>query len=460
MSLSSTASRTVGAGPAALPWLIIAAGSIVAMLTFGPRSAMGFFQLPMLQDTGWDRTTFGLAMAVQNLCWGLGQPVFGAIADRFGTWRVLLLAGVLYASGLALMSLGHTPATLYIGGGVLVGLGVGAGSFGIVLSAFARNVAPERRSMAFGIGTAAGSAGMFLFAPLSQALISTYGWSDSLLVLAALMLLVPVVAIPLAGNARSGSQKDAIYKQSIGEALKEAFGHKSYVLLVSGFFVCGYQVAFITAHFPAYIGDIGIDARYAVLALALIGFFNIIGSLSAGIIGQRYSKPYFLSLIYIGRSIAVSAFLLLPQTPTSVIVFAVVMGLLWLSTVPPTNGLVAIMFGTGHLGLLGGIVFLSHQIGSFLGVWMGGYLYDHFGSYDPVWWIGVALGSSPPSSTGPSRNAPSPARRPRETPSSSCRAAAPVAVRQDFAVLNSVTKASKSMPPAKPVLFLAFFCSF
>ncbi len=362
------------------------------MLTFGPRSAMGFFQLPMLQDTGWDRTTFGLAMAIQNLCWGLGQPIFGAIADRFGTWRVLLLAGLLYASGLALMSLGNPQAALYVGGGVLVGLGVGAGSFGIVLSAFARNVAPERRSFAFGIGTAAGSAGMFLFAPLSQALISAYGWSDSLLVLAALMLLVPIFAIPLAGNARSGSQKETVYKQSIAEALKEAFGHKSYLLLVSGFFVCGYQVAFITAHFPAYIGDIGIDARYAVLALALIGFFNIIGSLGAGIIGQRYSKPYFLSLIYLGRSIAVSAFLLLPQTPTSVIVFAVVMGLLWLSTVPPTNGLVAIMFGTGHLGLLGGIVFLSHQIGSFLGVWMGGYLYDHFGSYDPVWWIGVALG--------------------------------------------------------------------
>ncbi|SIP92143.1 Cyanate permease [Rhizobium sp. RU20A] len=392
MSLSSPASRPLAGNPAALPWLIIAAGSVVALLTFGPRSAMGFFQLPLLQETGWDRTTFGLAMAIQNLCWGLGQPVFGAIADRFGTWRVLLLAGVLYASGLALMSVGEAPVTLYIGGGVLVGLGVGAGSFGIVLSAFARNVAPERRSFAFGIGTAAGSAGMFLFAPLSQALISAYGWSDSLLVLAALMLLVPIVAIPLRGNAGSGSQKQAVYKQSIAEALKEAFGHKSYLLLVSGFFVCGYQVAFITAHFPAYIRDIGIDARYAVMALALIGFFNIIGSLSAGIIGQRYSKPYFLSLIYIGRSIAVSAFLLLPQTPTSVIVFAIVMGLLWLSTVPPTNGLVAIMFGTGHLGLLGGIVFLSHQVGSFLGVWMGGYLYDHFGSYDPVWWIGVGLG--------------------------------------------------------------------
>ena len=181
-------------------------------------------------------------------------------------------------------------------------------------------------------------------------------------------------------------------QQTIGDALSEAFGHRSYMLLVSGFFVCGFQVAFITAHFPAYIGDIGIDARYAVIALALIGFFNIIGSLSAGVIGQHYSKPMFLAWIYIGRSIAVTAFLLLPQTPTSVIIFAIVMGLLWLSTVPPTNALVAIMFGTRHLGMLGGVVFLSHQIGSFLGVWLGGYLYDRFGSYDPVWWLGVALG--------------------------------------------------------------------
>ena len=375
-----------------MPWLIIAAGSIVAMLTFGPRSAMGFFQLPMLADTGWDRTTFGLAMAVQNLCWGLGQPFFGAIADRFGTWRVLAMSGLLYAAGLFIMAFANAPIWLHIGGGILVGLGIASGSFGIVLSAFARNVSPDQRSLAFGIGTAAGSAGMFLFAPLSQGLISAYGWSDSLVYLGVLMLLVPFFALPLRGNASSGRQSEAHYKQSIGEALKEALGHRSYLLLVSGFFVCGYQVAFITAHFPAYIGDIGIDARYAVIALALIGFFNIIGSLSAGFIAQRYSKPYFLALIYLARSVAVTAFLLLPQTPVSVIVFAIVMGLLWLSTVPPTNALVAIMFGTRHLGLLGGIVFLSHQIGSFLGVWMGGYLYDHFGSYDPVWWLGVALG--------------------------------------------------------------------
>ncbi|MCF3641538.1 MFS transporter, partial [Rhizobium sp. TRM95111] len=257
---------------------------------------------------------------------------------------------------------------------------------------FARNVTPEQRSMAFGICTAAGSAGMFLFAPLSQGLISALGWSDALVWLGVLMLLVPVLAIPLRGNSSSGITAATDYKQTIGEALKEALGHRSYVLLVAGFFVCGYQVAFITAHFPAYIGDLGIDARYAVIALALIGFFNIIGSLASGVIGQRYSKPYFLAWIYIGRSVVVTAFLLLPQTPATVVVFAILMGLLWLSTVPPTNALVAIMFGTKHLGLLGGIVFLSHQVGSFLGVWMGGYLYDRFGTYDPVWWLGVALG--------------------------------------------------------------------
>ena len=386
---------SVVAAPAAsrpMPWLIILAGSLIAVLTFGPRSAMGFFQLPMLQDTGWDRTTFGLAMALQNLAWGVSQPFFGAIADKFGTWRVLLVSGLVYALGLVLMSFGTSPLWLHVGGGVLVGLGVGAGSFGILLSAFARNVTPDQRSMAFGICTAAGSAGMFLFAPLSQGLISAYGWSDSLVYLGMLMLIVPLLGIPLRGNSSSGITAASEYKQTIGEALKEALGHRSYLLLVAGFFVCGYQVAFITAHFPAYLGDIGIDARYAVIALALIGFFNIIGSLAAGFIGQRYSKPYFLAYIYIARSVAVSAFILLPKSPASVIVFAILMGLLWLSTVPPTNGLVAIMFGTKHLGLLGGIVFLSHQIGSFLGVWLGGFLYDRLGSYDLVWWLGVGMG--------------------------------------------------------------------
>ncbi|TCD14242.1 MFS transporter [Oricola cellulosilytica] len=389
--MSASSSATAAREPS-FPWLIIASGCLIAALTFGPRSAMGFFQLPMLAETGWSRSDFGLALAIQNLMWGVGQPFFGALADKWGSWRVLMLSALLYAAGLAMMSSPESVWFLHVGGGLLVGLGVAAGSFGIILAAFARNVTAEQRSLAFGMGTAAGSAGMFLFAPFSQAVISQFGWSDALLIMSAMMLIIPVLAIPLRGNSDSGTQKQTDIDQSIGAALREAFGHHSYLLLTAGFFVCGFQVAFITAHFPAYIGDLGIDARYAVIGIALIGFFNIIGSLASGFIGQKYSKPIFLALIYIGRSIAVTAFLLLPQTPTSVVVFSAVMGLLWLSTVPPTNALVAIMFGTRYLGMLGGIVFFSHQIGSFLGVWMGGYLYDIFGTYDPVWWLGVALG--------------------------------------------------------------------
>lgn len=376
----------------AIPWSIIICGCLIALLAFGPRSAMGFFQLPLLADTGWDRTTFGLAMAIQNLLWGIGQPVFGALADKYGAWRMLALGGALYAAGLAMMADPSSPLMLHIGGGVLVGVGVGAGSFGIVLAAFARNVAPEHRSVVFGVGTAAGSAGMFVFAPLSQGLIDAVGWSDTLVYMSLLMLAIPVLAIPLRGNAASGPTSRHEMEQTVAEALREAFRHQSYLLLIAGFFVCGFQVAFITAHFPAYLGDIGIEAAYAVVALALIGFFNIIGSLASGVIGQRYSKPVFLTLLYIGRSIAITAFLLLPQTPASVTVFAIAMGLLWLSTVAPTNALVAVMFGARHLGMLGGLVFFSHQVGSFLGVWLGGYLYDRLGTYDPVWWLGVALG--------------------------------------------------------------------
>ncbi len=387
-----TSAAAIPSSRSSLPWLIIICGCLIAALTFGPRSAMGFFQLPLLAEKGWDRTTFGLAMAIQNLAWGIGTPVFGALADKYGTWRVLALSGVIYAAGLVLMAVADTPGMLHLGGGLLVGLGVASGSFGIVLAAFARNVPEERHSFVFGLGTAAGSAGMFLFAPLSQGLISAYGWFDTLVVMSAMMLVIPVLAIPLRGNSRSGRAQQAVFEQTAGQALREAMAHRSYVLLVSGFFVCGFQVAFITAHFPAYLSDIGIEASYAVIALALIGFFNIIGSLGAGAIGQRYSKPQFLVWIYLGRSVLVTAFLLVPQTPATVVVFAILMGLLWLSTVPPTNALVAIMFGTRHLGMLGGVVFFSHQIGSFAGVWLGGFLYDRFGTYDPVWWLGVLLG--------------------------------------------------------------------
>ena len=381
-----------------MPWMIIICGSLIAMITFGPRSAMGFFQLPMLADTHWTRETFGLAIAIQNLFWGIGQPFFGALGDKYGTARVLVASAALYAAGLVLMAYPVVAADpgnallLHVGGGVLCGLGVAAGSFSVILSAFARNVTPAQRSMAFGIATAAGSAGMMVFAPLTIGLIAGLGWQGALVAMAGLMAAIPFLAYALRGNAASGTQSAAQFQQTAGEALREALGHRSYLLLTSGFFVCGFQVAFITAHFPAYLLDIGIEAWVGGVAMLLIGGFNIIGSLAAGYIGQHYSKPWFLALIYLARSVAVTLFLLLPITSVSVIVFASVMGLLWLSTVPPTNGLVAIMFGTRHLGLLGGIVFFSHQIGSFLGVWMGGYLFDHFGTYDPVWWIGVALG--------------------------------------------------------------------
>ncbi len=375
-----------------MPWLIIVAGSLITMLVFGPRSAIGLFQLPMLQDTGWDRSTFGLAIAIQNLMWGLSQPVFGAVADRYGTGRVLTLAGLLYSAGLIITAHAPAPIWLHVGGGVLCGLAIGAASLGTILSAFARHVTPEQRSFAFGIGSAASSAGMFLFSPISVELIAHFGWQDALVIMGAMMLIIPLLAFPLRGNSTSGRVAAATYEQTTGEALREAFGHRSYLLLVSGFFVCGFQLAFITAHFPAYLGDIGIDVRYSGIAIALIGLFNVFGSLIVGSLGNRMPKRYILSAIYIARSVAVTAFILLPQSPLSVILFAAVMGLLWLSTVPPTNGLVALMFGTRHLGLLGGMVFLSHQIGSFLGVWMGGFLRDRLGSYDVVWWLGVALG--------------------------------------------------------------------
>lgn len=377
--------------------LIILCGCLIALLAFGPRSAMGFFQQPILDSTGWGSITFGLAIAIQNLSWGIGQPIFGALADRYGAYRSMAAGGLIYALGLYLMSTAEAPIWLHIGGGVLVGLGVAAGSFGIILSVFARNVAPEQRSMVFGMGTAAGSAGMFLFSPLSVKLIENYGWSSSLLFMSALMLLIPLLAIPLRGNAKSGSIAVENMNQTITDALREALGHKSFLLLTTGFFVCGFQVAFITAHFPKYIADLGLDVSLggltvAAWAIALIGLFNIFGSLASGMLGQKYSKPKMLSYLYIGRSIATTAFLLLPQTPTSVIIYSIIMGLLWLSTVAPTNALVAVMFGTRHLGMLGGVVFFSHQLGSFLGVYYGGYLRDVTGSYDIVWWLGVLLG--------------------------------------------------------------------
>ena len=393
--MTDTASNKAGLGAGAK--LVIACGSAILLLAFGPRSTMGFFQQPILDTTGWSSATFGLAIAIQNLAWGLGQPVFGALADRYGAYRTLAAGGLIYALGLYIMATADLPLWLHIGGGVLVGLGVAAGSFGVILAIFARHVAPEKRSLVFGFGTAAGSAGMFLYAPISAGLIAAHGWSSALLILSAVMLIIPVLAIPLRGNSASASVALGNMNQTAPQALSEALTHKSYLLLNTGFFVCGFQIAFITAHFPKYIGDLGLNTELAgfstaAWAMGLIGLFNIFGSLASGILGQIYSKPMLLVCLYVARSILITAFLLLPQSPAGVLVFSVCMGVLWLSTVAPTNALVAVMFGARHLGLLGGIVFLSHQIGSFLGVYYGGYLRDARGSYDIVWWLGVALG--------------------------------------------------------------------
>ena len=375
-----------------IPVVAITCACIIVLLAFGPRSAMGFFQLPILQDRGWDRSTFGMAMALQNLCWGIGQPLFGLIADKFGSWRVIAAGALLYVAGMILMALAPSPVMLHIGGGVLMGLGVGACSFGVVLASMARLVSPEKRSFAFGLATASSSLGMFVYAPISQGLIVNLGWSDSLIAMSAVMLLIPLLAIPLRGNASSSPYAMLEFEQTARQALTEALAHRGYLLLISGFFVCGFQVSFITAHFPAYISDLGLAARWAVVAISLIGFFNIIGSLASGVLGQRYSKPMLLVWIYLLRSVLVTLFMLIPASPFTVVVFSIVMGILWLSTVAPTNAIVAVIFGTRYLGMLGGIVFFSHQVGSFLGVWMGGVLYDATGSYDVVWWLGVALG--------------------------------------------------------------------
>jgi MFS family permease len=388
--VSTTANQSPSAHSVAvaLP-IFIVAGCLISLLSFGPRSIMGLFLAPMTEAREWSREIFALSIAIQNIMWGIGQPLAGAIADRYGSGRVLAAGGLLYAAGLALMAWAPTPLWLNVSAGVLVGLGMAAASFTIVLAAFGRRVPAERRSIVYGVGTAAGSMGQFLFAPLGQTLIAGFGWSQALLVLAAVMLLVPVLAIALAG--RPGVVGQQVRDQTLREALGEAFTHRSYLLLTSGFFVCGFHVAFVATHLPPYIVDKGLDPRIGAWALALIGLFNIVGSLASGFIGQNHSKPVFLSLIYFARALLIAAFVLLPATPITVLGFSAVLGLLWLSTVPPTSGLVAIMFGPKHLGMLMGIVFFSHQIGASLGVWLGGRLYDQTGSYDVVWWIGVAL---------------------------------------------------------------------
>jgi MFS family permease len=374
------------------PLVIIVCGCLIGLLSFGPRSSMGFFIQPMSRDFSWGRDVFGLALAVQNLLWGLGQPLAGAIADRFGILRVMCVGALLYAGGLLMMRYATTPLSLELGAGVLIGFGLSGCSFNLVLSAFSKLLPPEKRGLALGAGTAAGSFGQFIFAPTGVALLGTIGWQGTLTVFAALMLLIVPLSLALATPPAAFTNVPAAEQQSFKTALAEAFGHRSYVLLVLGFFTCGFQLAFITVHLPAYLVDRGITAQTGGWVIAAIGLFNIIGSLSVGWLQNKMPKRYILSTIYCIRAVSIVAFISLPITPASAILFGAVTGLTWLSTVPPTSGLIALMFGTRWFATLYGFAFVSHQVGGFLGVWLGGIVFEKFGSYTPIWWLSVLFG--------------------------------------------------------------------
>src|SRR5712675_1244792 len=372
------------------PAVIVACGCMISLLSFGPRASLGFFLTPMSQANGWDRDVFGLALAIQNILWGVGQPLAGAIADRYGTMRVLCAGGVFYAIGLILMAYSTTPGMLDLAAGVFIGFGLAGCSFSVVLAAFGK-LLPERwRLLAFGAGTAAGSFGQFLYSPLAVSLMDTFGWETALVSFGVGMLLVLPLSLAVATAPAEASHGAA--SQSLRQALSEALGHRSYVLLVLGFFTCGFQLAFITIHMPAYLVDQGLSADVGGLTIGVIGLFNIVGSLMSGWLSNYMPKRYLLSIIYFGRALAVLAFISFPVTPLSSILFGAVMGLLWLSTVAPTNGIIALMFGTQWLATLAGLAFFSHQVGGFLGVWLGGVVFVNTGSYDAVWWLSILFG--------------------------------------------------------------------
>jgi MFS family permease len=372
------------------PIVLIAVGCAIALIAFGPRSAIGQFLTPMSFDRGWGRESFSFAIAIQNLLWGAAQPFAGALADRFGPVRVLSAGAILYAIGLAGMATAQSTLMLDLSAGVIIGFGLAGCSFPMVVGALGKLVPESWRSFAFGAGTAAGSFGQFLFSPLAHGLIETFSWQTSLFIFAAMMLLVLPLSLVLATPPAQASS--TIKLQSSKQALSEAFGHRSYVLLVLGFFTCGFQLAFVTVHLPSYLVDRGLGADIGAWTIGFIGLFNIVGSLASGWLSGRMPKRYLLSIIYFGRAISVLGLILLPASTASTLLFGAVTGLLWLSTVPPTSGLVALMFGTRWLTMLFGFAFFSHQVGGFLGVWLGGLAFEATGSYNLVWWLSVFFG--------------------------------------------------------------------
>ena len=369
---------------------VLLCGAAIVTLSMGIRHGFGLWLQPVTMERGWSRETFAFALAVQNLAWGVAGPFAGALADRFGAFKVLLVSALLYAAGLAGMALAASGLAFTASAGILIGIAQAGCTYAVIYGVVSRNVPEERRSWAMGVTAAAGSFGQFVMVPVASGLIGAFGWQEALLILGVGVLMIMPLAWGLKEPAREAHAGAA--QQSIVQALREAFGYRSFQWLMAGYFVCGFQVVFIGVHLPSYLKDHGLSPQVATIALALIGLFNVIGTYAAGVLGQRYPKRYILSTIYFLRSVVIVAFLAAPLTPWSVYFFSAAMGALWLSTVPPTNAVVAQMFGLRHFSMLGGFVFLSHQIGSFLGVWLGGKLYDATGSYDVVWTITVALG--------------------------------------------------------------------
>ena len=370
---------------------VLACGAAIVTLSMGIRHGFGLWLQPITQAQGWTRETFAFAIAIQNIAWGTAGIFAGMVADRFGAFRVIIAGALFYAAGLFGMAHAATPLTFALSTGVLIGIAQAGTTYAVVYGVIGRNVSAERRSWAMGITAAAGSFGQFLMVPTEGFLISQFGWQQALVLLGGAALLM----VPLAWGLREPAFADGgvVHRdQSIAQALREAFKYPSFRLLMAGYFVCGFQVVFIGVHMPSYLKDKGLSPQVASYALALIGLFNVFGTYAAGVLGQKLAKRKILAFIYLARAVAITVFLLAPLTPVSVYIFASVMGLLWLSTVPPTNAIVAQIFGVAHLSMLGGFVFFSHQIGSFMGVWLGGVLYDRTGSYDIVWYIAIALG--------------------------------------------------------------------
>jgi predicted MFS family arabinose efflux permease len=368
---------------------VLICGALIVTLSMGIRHGFGLWLQPITSDRGWTRETFAFALAVQNLAWGLAGPVAGMLADRFGAFRVLLGGGILYGVGLVMMGLATSGLAFTGSAGLLIGMAQAGTTYAVIYGVIARQVDPSRRSWAMGVAAAAGSFGQFLMLPVENWLIGSFGWQNALFVLGCLALAIGPLALGLREPKAAASTGP---QQSVTAALKEAFAYPSFRWLMAGYFVCGFQVVFIGVHLPSYLKDDGLGTEVATMALALIGLFNVAGTFAAGVLGDRIAKKHLLSSIYIARAAVIAIFLAVPISPWSVYVFSAVMGLLWLSTVPPTNAIVAQIFGVRYMGMLGGIVFLAHQIGSFLGVWLGGLLYDRTGSYDVVWLIAIALG--------------------------------------------------------------------